>query len=170
MARARFWLLVPLCLACTPKARTSVPTHEELVNDHLAGRYAEVITWCPRVLENGESNPAIADWCMFGYPAALHLGLDSKASLGFVRTVCQDITGQPKGEQAFREFYVEESARWIGLPLRMQGRERELDRALSATIESFAELCSVDAGAIRRHVDTSFKTRRELREQSPAKK
>lgn len=157
-------VVAALGLGCAPAERgTNPPTHEQLVNHHLQGKYAEVISWCPVVLENGDSAPALSDWCMFAYPAALHLSLDTRGALAFVRTVCRDITGQPKGEQRFRDFYVEETSRWVGLPMRMQKREYELQRGLYDTIGVFSDVCSVDPEPIRRSIDTRIKKRRELR-------
>lgn len=163
MERAPAWLLAALCLACSPSAGSRPPTHEELVTHHLQGDYAEVIAWCPVVLENGDSSPALANWCMFGYPAALRLSLDAQASLTFVRTVCRDVTGQPKGELKFREFFVEEASRWVALPMRMQDRMQEMQRGLDATISDFAEVCAVEPAPIRRQIDTRFKKPRDLR-------
>lgn len=156
-------LLTVLLLGCHPGSGSRPPTHKELVNLHLDGHYSHVIAWCPVVLEDSGAAPALSDWCMFAYPAAMRLALDTKGAVGFIRAVCQDITGEPKGDLDFREFYVGQAARWVALPLRVQGRDQQIERALSATVAEFSHVCAVEANKVRSGIDTRIKDRRDLR-------
>lgn len=150
-------------LACRPKDRTVAPSHDELVTDHMQGRYVEVLRWCPRIVEDAGADPAQSDWCLFGYPAALWLNLETKASLAFVRSVCTDLSGSARGHAEFRIFYVREVVRWYALPLRLGGEDRALMRALPATVEVLSAACFVDPAAVHSGLDTELPTRREAR-------
>ena len=139
------------------------PTHDELVLDHMRGRYVEVLRWCPRIVEDAGADPAQSDWCLFGYPAALWLNFETKASVAFVRTVCTDLTGSPRGEESFRRFYVGEVVRWYALPLRLEGEDEALMRSLPATVELLSAACFVDPAQVNANLDTELRPRREAR-------
>ena len=143
--------------------QTQVPSHDELVTDHMQGRYAEVLRWCPEIVEDIGADPAQSDWCLFGYPAATWLSRDREAALAFMRNVCTDLAGSPRGDASFRIFYVGEVARWYALPLRMQNRDKALERVLRATIEQLSAVCFVDPEEVERGLDTKLPTRREAR-------
>jgi len=145
-----------MLLACTPSERTRPPTHEELVNHHVQGKYEEVLAWCPRILDDRGAEQGVSDWCLFAYPAAMRLALDTSGALSFVRAMCRDLAGQPKGDQAFREFYVAETARWFALPMRLQGQLAALPRAVEAAVDDFGEACAVDPERVLPQVKTDF--------------
>jgi hypothetical protein len=147
-------------VACASAGARRPPGHEALVNAHMQGNYEQVLRWCPVILEDSGADPAQSDWCLFGYPAALRLALDSEGALGFMRSVCTDLAGHPSGDEAFRVFYVREVARWFALPMRMQKRDATLPRALRSTVNEFSEVCLVDPEAVRVGLDTHLPTRR----------
>lgn len=146
--------------ACAAPGRSRPPGHEALVNEHMLGNYEAVLRWCPVILEDPGADPAQSDWCLFGYPAALRLALDSENALGFVRSMCTDLAGQPRGDEEFRVFYVREVARWLALPMRMQKRDATLARAVRSSIEDFSEVCRVTPAAVLVGLDTQLPTRR----------
>lgn len=147
---------VTVLLACAPSRSSRPPTHEELVNRHVQGKYAQVLAWCPLILDDRGAEPGVSDWCLFAYPAAMRLSLDTAGALGFVRAMCRDLAGQPKGDEAFREFYVAETARWFALPMRVQGQDLQLGRAVEAAVHDFGEACAVDPGRVLPMVDTKL--------------
>ena len=92
----------------------------------MQGHYDQVVFWCPVILEAPGADPEISDWCLFGYPAALRLSLDTAGAGGFMHSVCVDVSGAPRGDENFRVFYVREVARWIALPMRLQKQDAAL--------------------------------------------
>ena len=145
-----------MLLACTPSTSTRPPTHEALVNHHLQGKYGEVLTWCPRFIDDPGAEPGVSDWCLFAYPAAMRLSLDTEGALSFVRAMCRDFAGQPQGDEAFRELYVAETARWFALPMRLQKQDAQLVRAVASAVEDFGEACAVDSERVLPRVDTDL--------------
>src|SRR5262245_21531100 len=122
----------------------------------MQGKYEEVLRWCPVILEAPGADPEISDWCLFGYPAALRLSLDTAGARGFMRSACLDVTGKPRGDEQFRVFYVREVARWFALPMRLQKQEVALPRAVAATVEDFSKICLVDPEVVRAGLDTKL--------------
>jgi hypothetical protein len=120
----------------------------------LADRLA--LRWCPVILDDGGADPRLSDWCLFGYPAALRLSLDTPSAMGFMRSVCTDMTGKPRGDEDFRVFYVREVARWFALPMRWQKQDVALPRAVRATVHDFSEVCLVDPERVRAGLDTEL--------------
>lgn len=157
------FVTVAVGLGCAPRPRSEVPSHDELVTDHMSGRYAEVVRWCPQILDDSGADPAQSDWCLFGYPAALRLSLDSEGALAFVRSVCRDLTGAARGDREFRAFYAGEVARWLALPMRLQRQDAALERALPLAIQEIGAACLVDPAELEGGLDTRLPTRREAR-------
>jgi hypothetical protein len=150
-------LLLSLMLTgCAGARAVKPPTHEQLVNHHMQGNYAEVLHWCPVILEASGADPRLSDWCLFGYPAALRLSLDTPGALGFMRSVCTDVTGEPRGDEEFRVFYVREVARWFALPMRLQKQDVALPRAVRATVHDFSKVCLVDPERVQAGLDTTL--------------
>lgn len=149
-------LLIAPLISCAGVGSSRAPTHEQLVTDHLRGNYEQVLRWCPVILEDRGAEPGLSDWCLFGYPAALRLSLDTTHALEFVRTVCTDVTGQPRGDEAFRLFYVREVARWFALPMRWQKQDKALPRAVGATVDDFASVCRVSPRRVHHGLDTKI--------------
>ncbi|NVB37624.1 hypothetical protein G6O69_07255 [Pseudenhygromyxa sp. WMMC2535] len=147
-------------LACAaPRSRP--PRHDELVQDHLDGDYHAVTYWCPQSLDDPGADPALADWCMYGLPAAMYLSLDSEAAMDFMRSVCLDTpSGQVQGSQEFRVFYVRETVRWIALPLRAQRQESALFRGVQAAVLDFSAACRVDPLVVSAKIDTTIERQR----------
>jgi hypothetical protein len=145
-----------LLLGCASARTPRPPTHEQLVNHHMQGKYDEVVRWCPVILDAQGADPRLSDWCLFGYPAALRLSLDTTAALGFVRSVCTDVTGEARGDENFRVFYVREVTRWVALPMRLQKQDVALPRAVNATVHDYSEVCLVDPQAVRAGLDTTL--------------
>lgn len=141
---------------CAAARTVRPPTHEQLVNDHMQGKYDEVLHWCPVILDAPGADPRLSDWCLFGYPAALRLSLDTPGALGFMRSACTDVTGKPQGDEEFRVFYVREVARWFALPMRLQKQDAALPRAVRATIDDFSEVCLVDPERVLEGLDTTL--------------
>lgn len=159
-------LLVWSCtnlLGCASQRESRPPTHAELVVDHMQGDYAEVLRWCPVILGDRGADPAVSDWCLFGYPAALRLTLDTDEALSFMRLVCTDMTTGSLAEPSFRRFYVREVARWYALPMRMQREDRALARGLPATVEAFSGACEVDPTLVYVTLDTKLPSHRDTR-------
>jgi hypothetical protein len=150
-------------LGCASARDSRPPTHDELVVEHMQGNYAAVLRWCPVVLADPGADPAQSDWCLFGYPAALRLSLDTERSLSFMTMVCTDRTSGSLADPAFRIFYVREVARWYALPLRLQRQERALARGLRPTLEAFSGACSVDPELVLVDLDTALPTRSTAR-------
>lgn len=160
-------LVVVVALGCAAGNKdVKPPTHEQLVNHHMQGDYAEVLRWCPRILDDRGAEPSLSDWCLFGYPAALRLSLDSARAELFMRTVCTDMAGAAQGDEAFRVFYVREVARWFALPMRLQKQDAQLDRAVYSTVAEFSAVCQVDPEAVYAGLDTQL-PRRRARAQEP---
>lgn len=145
-----------MLFACTSIRSGRPPTHEALVNHHIQGKYAEVTRWCSAVLEDRGAEPALSDWCLFAYPAAMRLSLDTEGALAFVRAMCRDMAGLPKGDAEFRELYVAETTRWVALPMRFQGQDRHIGRAVVAAVSEFGEACAVEPDRVERMVDTTL--------------
>jgi hypothetical protein len=122
----------------------------------MQGDYGEVVRWCPVILDAPGADPRLSDWCLFGYPAALRLSLDTHRAQGFVRSVCTDLAGEPRGDEEFRVFYVREVTRWFALPMRLQKQDATLPRAVRATVADFSEVCLVDPEVVRAGLDTSL--------------
>ncbi|PRP89944.1 hypothetical protein ENSA5_69450 [Enhygromyxa salina] len=160
MPRCSLILAIAL-LGCAPGRPSRPPTHEELVVDHMEGDYGEVLRWCPVILDDPGADEPRADWCLFGYPAALRLALETERALAFVRSVCTDMTGRPDGDEDFRTFYVREVARWFALPLRLQRQDEGLTRALRGAVTDFSEVCQVDAQEVYFGLDTELPRRRD---------
>ena len=153
--------LALLASACANQRTGSrAPDHEALVNAHMRGDYGEVLDWCPVLLEDPGADPAVSDWCLFGYPAALRLALDNEAAVVFMRTACTDLTGKVVGDEDFRVFFVREVARWLALPLRHQGLDATLPRAVRSVVQEFSGICQVEADAVARGLDTQIRPRR----------
>lgn len=149
-------LLTLTLIGCAGSRPPRPPTHEELVNHHMQGKYDEVLRWCPLILDDAGSNPRLSDWCLFGYPAALRLSLDTPSALGFMRSVCTDMTGKPQGDEDFRVFYVREVARWFALPMRYQKQDVALPRAVRATVQDFSKVCLVDPERVQAGLETEL--------------
>ena len=122
----------------------------------MQGNYAEVVRWCPLIIDAPGADPRLSDWCLFGYPAALRLSLDTPAALAFVRSVCTDLSGKARGHADFRVFYVREVTRWVALPMRLQKQDAVLSRAVRATMQDYGEICQVDPEVVRAGLDTSL--------------
>jgi hypothetical protein len=149
-------LLALTLIGCAGSRPAKPPTHEALVNLHMQGKYDEVLRWCPVILEDSGADPRLSDWCLFGYPAALRLSLDTPSALGFMRSVCTDVTGKPRGDEDFRVFYVRQVARWFALPMRLQKQDVALPRAVQATVLEFSEVCLVDPERVHAGLDTEL--------------
>lgn len=149
-------LLIAPLISCAGTRGSRAPTHEQLVTDHLRGNYEQVLRWCPVILEDRGAEPGLSDWCLFGYPAALRLSLDTTHALEFMRTVCTDVTGRPRGDEDFRVFYVREVARWFALPMRWQKQDKALPRAVGATVDDFARVCRVSPRRVHHGLDTKI--------------
>lgn len=156
-----WWSVLALAglLGCAASTSSQPPNHEALVNEHMKGNYAEVLRWCPMILDDPGADPVQSDWCLFGYPAALRLSLDTDSALLFMRTVCTDLAGHAVGKQSFREFYVREVARWFALPMRLQNQDALLPRAVEATVADFSAACLVDPETVGRGLDTRLGAR-----------
>lgn len=148
---------------CARERASRPPTHDELVIEHMQGNYAEVLRWCPVILGDRGADPAQSDWCLFGYPAALRLTLNTEQALRFMGMVCTDMTGGSLADPAFRSFYVREVARWYALPMRLQRQKRALARGLPGAVEAFSEACKVDPALVLVELDTELPSRRDAR-------
>ena len=157
------WCCCANVFGCASERLSRPPTHDELVVDHMRGDYAEVLHWCPVILGDRGADPALSDWCLFGYPAALRLTLDTEQALHFMGMVCTDVTSGSLADPAFRTFYVREVARWVALPMRHQRQSRALARGLRATVEAFSEACELDPELVYVDLDTEIPTRRDAR-------
>ncbi|MCA9701519.1 MAG: hypothetical protein KC431_28625 [Myxococcales bacterium] len=143
--------------AACHRSSSKPPTHDELINAHLEGHYQEVLRWCPVMFDDPGSDARLAEWCLYGLPAAMRLTMDTKSAHDFVRTVCVDEpTGRVQGSQEFREYYVREASRWVALALRAQGRVETLGGALDSTMNDFSEACEVDAAVVAEGIDTKI--------------
>ncbi|KIG15658.1 hypothetical protein DB30_05406 [Enhygromyxa salina] len=149
--------------ACARPPATNPPTHEALVTEHMQGNYAAVLRWCPMILADRGADPAQSSWCLFGYPAALRLTLDTEQALKFIGRVCTDTSSAALADPGFRTSYVREVARWYALPMRLQRQDRALARGLPATVAAFSEACQVDPVLVSTGLDTALPTRRLAR-------
>jgi hypothetical protein len=148
---------------CASDRSSSPPTHDELVVDHMQGNYEAVLRWCPVILGDRGADPALSDWCLFGYPAALRLTLATEQALNFMEMACTDVARASLADEAFRTFYVREVARWYALPMRLQRQENALARGLGPTVEAFSEACKVDPELVYADLNTTLPTRRKAR-------
>lgn len=157
------WVVGVSTFGCATERPSRPPTHDELVVEHMQGNYAEVLRWCPLILADRGADPALSDWCLFGYPAALRLTLDTEQALTFMTRVCTDAKRPGLADESFRSFYVREVARWVALPMRLQRQERALARGLRATVEAFGGACQVNPELVYLQLDTELRTRRGAR-------
>lgn len=146
---------------------TNAPDLEALINAHLEGDYDRVLRWCPTILDDRElGDEATRDWCMVVVPAAMRLSRDTVRAQQFVEAVCVDApTGRAKGSEGFRTHYVREIARWVGLAMRAQRREDQLNAAVESTTLALSPACRVDPGDVALGIDTEI-----LRGRQPARR
>lgn len=139
-------LALPLFAAgCAHRVPLEPPGLEALVEAHLQGHYGDVIAWCPAYLDDPSASPRLADWCLYGLPAAMWLSLDQDAALALMRVVCTDIpSGRLRGDDHFRTYYAGEVVRWFSLPLRVQGQQSALVVGTRVVVEQASAICGAD--------------------------
>lgn len=157
---AALLLLALAASGCAHRVPSEPPGFEALIEAHLHGHYDDVITWCPAYLDDPNSQPRLADWCLYGLPAAMWLSLDQDAALDIMRVVCTDVSsGALRGDDRFRTYYAGEVVRWVALPLRVQGQTSALAVGPGVVIEYASEICGADPRLVALASDSTISKR-----------